>query len=255
MSKKRIILSIAIFLGVIAATVGVLYLLNVGKSTDISRGVKPTDNQVFSQVNGVASLPVFSELPAEGSGWTKTSSITESAYASTQLTHDDACTIDISSQLLPNTQKDIKDFQLSRSLVETTAISEDGSASDPYVISVRSTSGDVDFYSALYNPKTQLVHSTGTTPTTQGGSKKREGSFTSYIAARVFANQIKIGDSQEESTVNEGIVSLGAMLPAVTVNYTCPTDRFDIQDALERLKQVKVDFTKSTIIVPATSGK
>lgn len=255
MSVKKIILFIVLFLTVIMVTTVTLYVFNVGRNGELSRGSKPTQNQVFTTISSVSGLPVFTELPPESSGWKKTTSVSESAYSSTQLLQDNTCTIDISSQLLPNTQQVLKDFQLSRSLIETTALSEDGYATDPYVISVRSTSGDVDFYSALYNPKLQLVHSTGTTPTNQGGSKKREGSFTSYVAARVFGNQIKIGDNQEQSTVKEGIVSVGAMLPAVVVNYTCPTDRFDIKDALGLLKQIKIDLTQSSKIIPATSGK
>ena len=248
-------LFIAIFLVIIAATVGILYVLNVGKSTDALRGVKPTDSQVFSKVDEVKSLPAFSELPNETSGWKKTSSLSESAYSNTQLTNDSSCTIDISAQLLPNTQKDVKDFELSRSLVDTIALSEEGSATDPYVIPVRSTNGDVDFYSALYNPKLQLIHSTGTTPTTQGGSKKRDGAFSTYMAARVFGNRVQVGEESTESTVEKGVVSLGAMLPVVVYSYTCPTDRFDVSDAVKHLKQVKIDFKKTTTIVPATSGK
>lgn len=240
---------------IIAATVGLLYVLNVGKNSNVSRGAKPTDSQVFSKIDGVTSLPVFSELPGETSGWKKTSSLSESTYSNTQLTNDNACTIDISSQLLPNIQKDVKDFQLSRSFIDTTALSEEGSSSDPYVITVRSTDGDVDFYSALYNPKLQLVHSTGTTPTTQGGSKKRDGAFSTYVAARVFGSQVQVSEASGDSTVTKGVVSLGAMLPAVIINYTCPTDRFDVNDALKMVHQVKIDFTKTTQITPTTSGK
>ena len=255
MSIKRIILFVAIFLVVIAATVTTLYLFNVGKTQTYSRGVKVTDDYVFQKVANVSGLPLFAELPAERSGWKKTTSSSESTYAHAQFTRDNTCTVDITSQLLPNTEKDKKDFQLSQSLVETTARAVDGTASDPYVIAVGSKQGDVDLYSALYNPRLKLVHSTGTTPTNQGGSEKLVGDFTTYIAARVIGSDIAIGQSDTESSVTGGIVSLGAMLPAVIYSYTCSTAQFDVNDALALLGDVTFDFSNTTQVFPATTGK
>jgi hypothetical protein len=255
MSIKRIILLTGGFLVIIGATIGVLYILNIGRNNTLSRGVKPTDAYVFKQVSNVSSLPIFSELPAESSGWKKTTSTKDSSYVHTQFVRDNACSIDIASQLLPNIQKDEKDFQLSKALVGTLALTEEGNATDPYVITLRSSKGDIDFYSALYNPKLQLIHSTGTTPTNQGGSKKREGAFTTYIVARVFTNQIDVGESTKQSGIINGIVQLGSMMPAVIINYTCPADRFDVSDPLRLLEQIKVDFPSTAKITSATSGK
>jgi hypothetical protein len=255
MSVKRIILYVIIFLVVIAATVATLYLLNVRTSETYSRGVLPADDYVFQEIDGVAGVPAFAQLPAERQGWKKVTSSSEATYAHVQFARDNTCKLDITSQLLPNTETTKNDFLLSRSLVETTARTVDGVPSEPYVISAESNKGNVELYSALYSPKLALVSSTGTTPTNEGGSKALDGDFTTYVAARVFGSDVAIGQSTAESTLSSGIISIGAMLPAVVVSYTCSTPQFDVNDALGLLGEIAFDLTSAAPVTSATSGK
>lgn len=255
MSVKKIILYIAIFLVVLASTVAVLYVLNVGKTTTYSRGILPTDETTFGTVAGASGVPLISELPAERNGWKKITSSSETTYAYVQLSRDDGCRFDVTTQLLPNTDKDKNDFQLSRAVVDTSARSVEGVASDPYVLSLQSKQGNVEFYTAVYNPTLVLVPSMGTTPTNQGGSKRLDGSHTTFIAVRVIGKDVTIGENDSESRVADGIVTLGSMLPAAVITYTCPTSQFDVNDPLGLLADLTLDFANTTQIVPATSGK
>jgi hypothetical protein len=256
MSVKKIILLIIIVLVSIGLTILLLVLLNVGKKSPVeARGIRPTDSYVFKDLTDINGLPKFASTPSESKGWKKQpAGISDPTFVNVSYTSENSCTFDATSQLLADTNKDTKDYNLSKAQAELAAKSEEGTATDPYVISLESTQGPAELYSAIYYPKIVFVHGTGTTPTKVGGSKKVDGAYTTFEAVRLIQKPLQYEAATTLSTVKNA-APIAPMIPAITLKYSCKTADFNVNDAVAFVQQLKIDFTSTAKITTPTTGK
>jgi len=263
MSIKKIAIIVGAFLVVMAITIGVLVVLRPqtkNQGTETSRGIKLTDNFEFNKLSNVTGVPTFSATPKAQSGWSVTTTSDESALGNVSLGNQNSCTLSITSQLSPYTDKTLSDYALSRAYASTIASSEDGVLGDEYIIKLNSSQGEADFYSGVYSPKVKLTHPTGTTATTAGGTEKLDGAYSTYLAVRSIASPISSGVTSatlpSDSKYKDGeIVKISDMIPTIVAKYTCKSDVFNAEDAVKFVKQITIDFKATKKTEAASSGK
>lgn len=256
MSKKMILIAIVIFVLAGAATFGVLSVMKgIGSTSDAesARGVKPTDDYVFNAINDLKGLPIFTKKPSASNGWDEKSSLSDATFQAIRFENKNSCVLEIKSLQTTITTKTDTDLMLSKQHASRVALSEQGELSDDYILQLSSTRGNTDFYTAVYTPKIQLTQSTGTTPTTQGGSVTLSEPYTTYIAVRSINSPIVSGSSQ--STNTDGIVKAFDTIATVVMTYTCSSSAFNVDEAVKMIKQVTIDFDNTQKIEAAKSGK
>ncbi len=256
MTTKKIILFASILVAAVAVTIGVLVLLKLPKPTTTqsevvipARGYKPTDATIFRKIDGVTSLTSIETYP-KTDGWVVKT--TEADAKLGKVTTENAnCSLKVTSFATQYIDTKQQDYGLSKAYTVTVASGEEGMLSDDYIITVPSTQGDADFYSAIYKPKVEFTGPTATTPTvnTKATMKTLDGDYTTFVAVRLIATPI--GATTEVPSQKEGAVGVTKMIPAVVIKYRCLTSDFNVDAAIRIVKQLTLNFTSTTQTPPA----
>lgn len=254
MSLKKILIIAGSLVIVIGLTIGILVIIKpqVGtQGVETTRGIKPTGNFVFNDISTVSSLPSFINIPKD-SGWTKVQSAEETSFINVQLTNPDSCSFSAQSQTTPFPNIKLKDYELSKTYATTVAGSEQGTLSDVYVIKIKTSKDDADFYTGVYSPKISLTHPAGTTPTSEGGTTQLTGDYKTFIAVRSISTPLKspasntnVSPEGDTKYKNGEIITLGDTIPTIVLKYTCKASAFDVNAALKFVQQVKLDLNPS----------
>lgn len=257
MTIKKVLISLGIIVAAVVVTiVGIIIVRNLTtpKIAEDVRAIKLSSSYQFQSFNNILAAAQFTDTPTTADEWTKTASSLDNPQGSIMLTRTDSCTVGIMSQLTPYIDKKSSEVILSQAYAAAIAKSEQGTPRDEYVMKIGSDKGDVELYSALYTPTVMLSHPTTTTQTTQGGSIKLIGDYTTLIDVRVFKNPISLGTTTNVVT-KPGQIPLSDSLPTVTIKYTCKSSDFVIADAAKAIKSIKLNLSVPASAPQPTSGK
>lgn len=240
MNLKKILIIVASFLVVVGLTVGVLIFVKGAKTEDnknveSARGIQPSDDFDFGTISGIVALPTISQSPAESDGWSTTSSTEKTTFVNKVMTDTNGCTLTISSQQSVYSDETVKDYDFTKSFMNSLVQSEQGTVSEEYIIRVSSNQGDVYFYSGVYNPSYKL---------TSGVAGTAVKGYTTFIAARSITTPI----ATVSTTAAGGVLASYSNVPSMTIKYECPTDKFSADDALALIKQISFDFSSTNVI-------
>jgi len=253
MTLKNILITIGGLILITGITVGILSLLKPttnGPQTDTPANsrVKVTDDYVFKTIDKASFSPSVDASPSTNDGWVKQSEAIASS-GTIKFTKDN-CSIDIISQKSPYVDTEGKDYALSKALATSIAAGDQGTLYDGAVMTLSSSQGDIEFYSALYNPTLRYA-------TTEGKSTTEtlKEPYTTLVAVRSIAIPLPSTPSTTEGgPAKEGIIPLSPSIPSFVVKYTCKKNSFNVDTAASVIKQVSIKFSAPTAPSTETSG-
>lgn len=244
MRLRKALIIIGGLIVVSGLTVVVLSVVhNMMQPTVPERGIKPTNNYVFQPIANVSQLTAFTSLP--GGDWKVQTTTENNIFRIVTLVNNNSCSLSILSGHLAYPDKSVKDFGLSKELAMNVATGDQGILRDDYVITVPSTHGNVEFYSALYDPKLSIAPEVNGKPSTPDGFIHITTPTTIFIATRAATTVIQKGT---QATTATGVLPIQDMIPDVIIRYTCHSDVFSVQDVLVAIRAIKLDF--ATTVAP-----